>query len=66
MEHFMSWLRDHEEAGAGKEFSYEEKIEDLPHKKMIRKRLEDRLERKRLKEELEEWEEDFDWDNYDR
>lgn len=36
---------------------------NLSHKKLIRKRLEEKLERRRLKRELEDFDDEFDyWD----
>lgn len=48
----------------------QEDLEELSHKKRIRKMLENRLERRRLKEELEyfdgELDGEFDWDYVDK
>lgn len=51
------------------EYPYEEEedIEQLNHKRQVRKMLEEKLERKRLKEELDdELYGEFDWDDIDR
>lgn len=48
------------------DFSMEEEVEDISHKKRVRKLLEDKLERKRLKAELDELDGDFDWDDFDK
>lgn len=65
----MSFPREYEE-GEGSSFSeqtYEEEdLDELSHKKRIRKMLEDRLERKRLKEEFDELDGEFNWDELDR
>lgn len=44
-------------------YDYEDDIQQLSHKKLIRKMLEEKLERKRLKEEIDELDGDFDWDD---
>lgn len=36
---------------------------NLSHKKLVRKRLEEKLEHRRLKRELEDFEDEFDWDD---
>lgn len=53
------------------EFNYEEEFDDLPHRKKVRRMLEERLERKRLKNEFkddfeDEFSADFDWDDVDK
>lgn len=58
----------------GSDTHYEEQehedIDDLVHRKRVRRMLEEKLERKRLKEELEDYEgeldDEFNWDNIDR
>ncbi|CEK10953.1 PA3496 family putative envelope integrity protein [Legionella hackeliae] len=64
----MGFPREYEESNSFADYSYEEeKVENLDHKKRVRKMLEDRLERKRLREELEdELDGEFDWDELDR
>lgn len=60
-------LHEHEDASTWEHPSYEDKEEQLAHKKRVRKMLEEKLERKRLKEELDdELEGEFDWDELDR
>lgn len=34
----------------------------LSHKRVIRRRLEEKLEHRRLKHEMEDYDEDYDWD----
>lgn len=50
--------------------NYKEEIDDLPHKKRVKRMLEERLERKRLKQEMQdEFDElngEFDWDELDK
>ncbi len=61
----MSLRRDHDEHSFFSDIKHED-IDDLNHKKNIRRRLEERLERKRLKEDLEdELDAEFDWDNFE-
>ncbi|KTD16207.1 PA3496 family putative envelope integrity protein [Legionella jordanis] len=63
----MGFPRENEENSLS-DYSYEpeEQIEDLDHKKRVRKMIEDRLERKRLREELEdELNGEFDWEDWD-
>ncbi len=44
----------------------EDNIEQLEHRKAIKKLLEKRLERKRLREEFDELDGEFDWDEFDK
>ena len=47
----------------------QESVEDLNHKKRIRRKLEDKLDTRRLMKELEDFddlENDFDWKNFQR
>jgi hypothetical protein len=67
----MSLRGEYEENHSFSEHSCEDEdqadIEQLTHKRRVRKMLEDRLERKRLKEELDdELDGEFDWDELDR
>jgi hypothetical protein len=52
------------------DFNYEEKLESLPHKKRVKRLLEDRLERKRLrdecKDEFNEFDGEFNWDDIEK
>ncbi|KTD00735.1 hypothetical protein Lgee_0999 [Legionella geestiana] len=48
------------------DYSFEEDIGDIEHKKRVRRRLEERLDRKRLEAEFDELDGDFDWDDWDR
>lgn len=52
------------------DFNLDEEHDDIPHRKQIKRRLEERLERKRLKEEFQddfdEFTADFDWDELDK
>lgn len=65
----MGLHEDFEESSFN-EYNYDEEFEDLPHKKRVRRLLEDKLERKRLKRELKDdfdsLEDEFDWDDLDR
>ncbi len=55
---------DHEfDDGNYYDLSKEEKLEKADHKRLVRKKLEDRLERKRLMEEIDELDGEFDWDD---
>lgn len=48
------------------EFHYDEDRHELPHKRHVRRMLEDKLERRRFKQELSELDEldgEFDWDD---
>ncbi|WP_232220586.1 hypothetical protein [Legionella tunisiensis] len=69
MEAVMSLPREYDDENYSfTEYSYdEEDVDQLSHKKRVRKMLEEKLERKRLREELEEeWDSDFDWDDIER
>lgn len=50
--------------------SYDEDLENLTHKKKVRRMLEEKLERKRLKEEcfddFDELNGEFNWDDWDK
>lgn len=48
------------------DFSVDEDVEELTHKKMIRKQLDDHLERKRIKEEFDELDGEFDWEEFNK
>ena len=52
------------------EYNFDEDVEDIAHKKKVKRMLEDRLERKRLKEEckddFDEYDAEFDWDDVDK
>lgn len=62
----MSLNKDYDETQYFNDFTPEGTVEELSHKKRVRKMLEDRLERKRLKEEFDELDGEFDWDELDR
>lgn len=65
---------DHDDKYSGSDAYYNEQehdsVDDLIHRKRVRRMLEERIERKRLKEDLEDYEGEldgeFDWDNLDR
>lgn len=62
----MSLYKDYNDNQSFPDFNCDESedIEELNHKKQVRRMLEDRLERKRLKAELEdELEGEFHWDD---
>ena len=64
----MGLHKDYDDNSFYSDFKADEEmnVEELNHKKQVRKMLENRLERKRLKEELEdELDADFDWDDVD-
>ena len=52
------------------DYNFDDDVEDLSHKKRVKRMLEDRLERKRLKDEFkddfDELNGDFDWDELDK
>ncbi len=52
------------------DFRFENEVEELDHKKRVRRMLEDRLERKRLREEFkddfDELNGEFDWDDIEK
>ncbi|WP_115707102.1 PA3496 family putative envelope integrity protein [Legionella sainthelensi] len=52
------------------DYSYDDDIESISHRKNVRRLLEEKLERKRLKEEFkddfDELSGDFDWDVLDK
>ncbi|HRD68761.1 MAG TPA: hypothetical protein PK657_01320 [Legionella sp.] len=52
------------------DFNYDEDMDEIGHKKRIKRLLEDRLERKRLKDEFrddfDEVNGEFDWDELDK
>ena len=63
----MGLHRDYEDRHSFTDFKQEDDVEELNHKKQVRRMLEDRLERKRLKEELEdEFDGEIDWEQLDR
>lgn len=63
----MSLHKDYDENQSFSDFNYDDDVDELNHKKQVRRMLEDRLERKRLKAELEdELDEEFDWDDLER
>ncbi len=63
----MSLHKEYEDKLNYSDFKPDEDIDELNHKKQIRRMLEERLERKRLKEELEdELDGEFNWDDLDR
>lgn len=62
----MSLRKDYDDSYTFNDFSLEEDVEELSHKKRIRKLLEDKLEKKRLKEEFDELDGEFDWDDIDK
>lgn len=65
----MGLHEEHEESFFS-DNNYKEDIEDLPHKKRVRRLLEDRLERKRLlqemKDEFDEVDGEFDWSEFEK
>jgi hypothetical protein len=63
----MGLQNDYDDGASFSDFNYEDDIEELDHKKQVRRMLEERLERKRLKQELDdELEGEFDWDDVDK
>ena len=63
----MSLHKDYDNNPSFFDLKHDEDIDDVDHKRHVRKMLEDRLERKRLKAELDdELEGEFDWDDLDR
>ncbi len=62
----MSLRKSFDEEQYLADMHYEEKQEDMPHKRKVRRQLEEKLERKRLKEEYDELNGDFDWDDFDK
>lgn len=69
----MGLLNDYDDGQSFSDLNYDEEIgdlsdiEDLDHKKRVRRMIEERLERKRLKEELDdELDGEFDWDKLER
>ncbi len=62
----MSLHRDYDDSQFFSDFKLDEDLEELDHKKRVKRLLEERLERKRLKEELEdELDGEFNWDDTD-
>lgn len=60
----MSLHKDYDDSQSFSDFNFDEDVEELDHKKHVRRMLEDRLEKKRLREELEdELDGEFDWDD---
>lgn len=63
----MSLYREYEEESESfSDYSMEDDIGDISHKRLVKKRLEERLERKRLKDELDELDGEFDWDDFEK
>ena len=63
----MSLHKDYDDSRSFPDFNCDEDIDELNHKKNVRRILEDRLERKRLKEELDdELDGEFNWYDQDR
>lgn len=62
----MSLHRESDDNYSFSEYTMDEDVEELSHKKRVRKMLEDRLERRRLKEEFDELDGEFDWDELDK
>jgi len=66
----MGFEYHYEENQSCSDQNYDEDVENLEHKRQVRKIIEERLERKRLKEEfqdeLEDFDEDFDWDDIEK
>ena len=63
----MGLHKDFDDSQSFPDVNYQEDREDLPHRKQVRRMLEDKLERRRLKEELDdELEGEFNWDDFDR
>jgi len=52
------------------EYNFDDEVDDLTHRKKVKRLLEDKLERKRLKEEFsddfDEINGEFDWDELDK
>lgn len=52
------------------DYSYDDDVDDMTHKKRVKRMLEDRLEKKRLRDEFkddfDELSGDFDWDELDK
>lgn len=52
------------------DYNYDDDMDDMTHKKRIKRMLEDRLERKRLRDEFkddfDELSGEFDWDELDK
>ena len=65
----MGLLEEYEESSYT-DFNYEEKLDSLPHKKRVKRLLEDRLERKRIREEcrdeFDEFDGEFNWDDLEK
>ena len=62
----MSLHKDYNDNQSFPDFNCDEDVDELNHKKHVRRLLEDRLEKKRLKEELDdELEGEFHWDDRD-
>lgn len=62
----MGFHREQNDRSSRNDYFYEEDKEELDRKKLLRKKIEERLERKRLREEFDELDGDFDWDDYER
>ncbi|MFZ4077351.1 MAG: hypothetical protein ACOYKA_05135 [Legionellaceae bacterium] len=65
----MNRSKHHQNIDDYEHFNYES-IEELNHRKRIRKKLEDKIDRRRLMKEIQDFEDDiedkFDWDEYYR
>ncbi|MGL6030223.1 MAG: hypothetical protein ACRC0M_10670 [Legionella sp.] len=65
----MGLHKDYEDKTCS-DYSYDEDVSDLDHKKKIKRLLEEKLERKRLKDEFkddfDELNGEFDWDDLDK
>ena len=65
----MNRSKHHQTIDDYENFNYES-VEELNHRKRIRKKLEDKMDRRRLMKELQDFEDDtedkFDWDEYYR
>ncbi|WP_298624745.1 PA3496 family putative envelope integrity protein [uncultured Legionella sp.] len=52
------------------DYNYDDEMDDMTHKKRVKRMLEDRLEKKRLRDEFkddfDELSGDFDWDELDK
>ena len=63
-------LQEEYEERTHKDYNYKEELESLPHKKRVKRMLEDRLERKRLRDEFkddfDEYLGEFDWDEIEK
>lgn len=60
----MSLRRDFDESQYFSDMKVEEEKENIPKRREIKKKLEDRLEQKRLKASFDELDGEFNWDDY--